>query len=148
MTKSVWSVPCWYFFHGFAARIDDNFYKANYIQIWKDIYRNMCYNLPCSICKGHATRYISNVKLTDINTKEKLINYLFIFHNSVNRRLGKRIYLKENLVKYNRLKMKQCYLMVHRSFTLQYFGLFNGWQRKQGIEITTKYLTKIWNNIN
>ena len=69
MTKSMWSVPCWYFFHGFAARIDENFYKENYIQIWKEIYRNMCYNLPCSICKGHATRYISNVRLSDINTK-------------------------------------------------------------------------------
>ena len=30
MTKEQWSVPTWFFFHGFAARIDEQFYKNNY----------------------------------------------------------------------------------------------------------------------
>ena len=148
MTKSVWSVPCWYFFHGFAAKIDEKFYRDNYKDIWKNVYRNICYNLPCSMCRSHAINYISKVRLNEINTKDRLINYLFNFHNFVNSRLGKPYYLKEHLVKYKRLKMKQCYNLVHRSFNIQYFGLFDGWQRKQGINLTTRYLTIIWNNIN
>ena len=108
----------------------------------------MCYNLPCSMCRKHATNYISRVRLDEINTKSKLIDYLYKFHNFVNSRLGKPYYAKDHLVKYNRLKMKQCYRLVHRSFNLQYYGLFDGWQRKQGIQITTKYLTSIWSNIN
>ena len=150
MTKSVWSVPCWYFFHGFAAKIDENFYRENYKEIWKNIYENICYNLPCPMCKGHATKYISKLRMNEINTKEKLITYLFNFHNFVNLKLRKRQYPKEYLVKYKRLKMKQCYTLVHRSFNIQYMGsmMFNGWQRRQGINITTKYLTKIWNNIH
>ncbi len=148
MTKSVWSVPCWYFFHGFAAKINEGYYQENYMQIWKNIYRNMCYNLPCPECRKHSVNYISKVRLDEINTKPKLINYLYKFHNFVNSRLGKHYYAKEDLEKYNRLKMKQCYSLVHRSFNIQYFGLFDGWQRRQGINITTSYLTIIWNNIN
>ena len=148
MTKSVWSVPCWYFFHGFAAKIDDTFYRNNYMAVWKNIYRNMCYNLPCSMCRKHAINYISKVRLDEINTKAKLIDYIYKFHNFVNHRLGKNYYAKEHLVKYKRLKMKRCYSLVHRSFNIQYYGLFDGWQRKQGINITTKYLTTIWNSIN
>ena len=29
MSKSDWSVPTWFFFHGFAEKVDENYYKVN-----------------------------------------------------------------------------------------------------------------------
>ena len=58
MGKEIWSVPTWYFFHGLAARIDKDFYKNNYMKIWINVYQNICLNLPCPMCKRHATNYI------------------------------------------------------------------------------------------
>ena len=62
MGKEIWAVPCWYFFHGFAARINANFYRNNYREIWRNIYVNLCISLPCPICRNHATNYIKKGK--------------------------------------------------------------------------------------
>ena len=109
MGKEIWSVPCWFFFHGFAARINKTFYEKNYMKIWISIYQNICLNLPRPMCRKHAVNYISSSKATDIETKEKLIKYLFNFHNYVNLKLRKPVYSEENLERYKRLKMKKCY---------------------------------------
>lgn len=149
MGKEVWSVPCWLFFHGFAARINKEFYDNNYLKIWVSVYQNICLNLPCPMCRKHAVNYISKSKKTDIETKEKLILYLFNFHNYVNKRLNKRIYKQEDLEIYKRLKMKKCYYMLYTSFNLPYSStaLFNGWVRGKGIKVTTEFLKVIWNNL-
>uniref|UniRef100_A0A6C0C210 thiol oxidase n=1 Tax=viral metagenome TaxID=1070528 RepID=A0A6C0C210_9ZZZZ len=149
MGKEIWSVPCWLFFHGFAARINKEFYDNNYLKIWISVYQNICLNLPCPMCRKHAVDYISKSKEQEINTKEKLIIYLFNFHNYVNLRINKPQYKIDDLEIYKRLKMKKCYYLLHSAFNLPYSSrsLFNGWQRKVGINNTTDFLRKIWNNL-
>jgi len=148
MGKEIWAVPCWYFFHGFAARINSNFYKNNYREIWRNIYVNLCISLPCPICRNHATNYIKKGRYSDIDTKDKLIRYLFEFHNFVNLQLGKPIFRFENMKVYEKLKMKQCYYLVYKAFTRDYSRLFNSWMKSPKIKSTTDYLLKIWNNID
>lgn len=147
MGKEIWSVPTWYFFHGLAARIDESFYNNNYMTVWINVYQNICFNLPCPMCKRHATNYIKKSKVSDIETKEKLIKYLFNFHNYVNQRIGKPIYKEKDLVKYNYLKLKKCYYLVNNAFNRGYSGQMFSWQRKQGIKKTTDYLHLVWNNV-
>jgi hypothetical protein len=147
MGKEIWAVPCWYFFHGFAARINANFYRSNYKTVWKNIYVNLCLSLPCPMCRQHATKYIKNGQYSDIDTKEKLIKYVFKFHNYVNSQLGKPLFKYDNIDVYERLRMKQCYFMVYKSFTRDYSRMFNGWLKCPKIKMTTDYLLKIWNNI-
>lgn len=150
MTKEQWSVPTWFFFHGFAARIDEQFYKNNYKKIWNTIYKNICSNLPCPVCNYHANLYISNLNYNEINTKDKLIRYLFNFHNSVNKRLNKSIYKFEDLDKYKYLKMSKTYVRTHNNIIKDYFGskIMNGWSRKKGMKVTLDYLILIWKNIH
>jgi len=147
MGKEIWSVPTWYFFHGLAARINKDFYEKNYMSVWINIYQNICMNLPCPMCKKHATIYKKKSKVSDIETKEKLITYLFDFHNYVNGKIGKPIYKKKDLEKYNYLKLKKCYYLVNRSFNFGYSGQMFAWQRRKGIKKTTEYLQLVWNNV-
>ena len=147
MGKEIWSVPTWYFFHGLAARIDEDFYKNNYMKVWINVYQNICLNLPCPMCKRHATNYIRKSKQSDIETKEKLIKYLFDFHNFVNNKIGKKQFKFEDMERYNYLKLKKCYYLVNASFNRGYSNQMFAWQRKENIKVTTKYLQKVWNHV-
>ena len=63
--------------------------------------QGMCPNLPCYGCSFHCSEYIRQYPPT-VESKEKLFKYLVDFHNSVNIKLGKRVYteseVKKNIV--------------------------------------------------
>ena len=147
MTKKVWSRPTWFFFHGIAQQINKKFYDNNYIEVWTNIIKNICYNLPCPMCKYHAINYISLVKHRDINTKERLIRYLFNFHNNVNSRIGKPIFNFSNLEKYKRLKIIRTFNVMYKNLTRNYYSgnTFTSWDRRKKLEITLTYMKEIIN---
>ena len=146
MTKKMWSRPTWFFFHGFAEKINEEFYRKNYILCWNNIIKTICNNLPCPICKSHASKYISTVKHGEINTKERLKLYLFNFHNSVNRHLGYRKYNYNELEKYKRLHIIRTFNMMYVNLTRQYYGdKMYGWVRKRELTNTLSYMKKIIN---
>ena len=150
MTKKQWSRPTWFFFHGFAEKINEQFYKVNYVKCFKYIIHNICKNLPCPICKYHASKYIKIVKHKDINTKQKLIQYLFIFHNSVNERVGKRKFEYNILKKYERLKFDKTFNVMYKNITRDYYGqpTMNSWLRKKNMDKTKQFLESISFYIN
>jgi hypothetical protein len=150
MTKEEWSIPTWFFFHGFAARINEEFYANNYIDCWNKIIKNICNSLPCPVCKYHANLYISNINYNEINTKDKLKRYLFTFHNKVNKRLNKNNFEYSNLEIYKRLKMSRVYTLMHNAIIKEYYGskVLNSWYRRKNMSITLNYLLKIWKNID
>lgn len=86
--RIMWGPAIWYFFHSIAEKIIDNrFYSIreeliNYIKA-------VCANLPCPECSNHAMMYMRKIDDSKIRTPEDLRQMLFIFHNSVNQRLGK-----------------------------------------------------------
>jgi len=53
--------------------------------------------LHCAVCSGHATDYIDNdppenyimISVQNIKAQYVMFYYTFVFHNSVNKRLGK-----------------------------------------------------------
>ena len=96
MSKKRWSIPTWMFFHGIAEKVDETYYKNNYKDVF-DIIRTICQNLPCPYCREHATNYCKTLTDNKINSKEKLKNELFIFHNNVNKKLDKKIFNKSIL---------------------------------------------------
>ena len=50
---------------------------------------SICNNLPCPICKDHSMKYIRKSNIYKIQTKDEMKNYLYVFHNWVNKKLGK-----------------------------------------------------------
>ena len=78
MSKTDWSIPTWFFFHGFAEKVDETYYNNNYKKCF-NIIKEICCNIPCETCRLHATKKMNSTTDNMINTKEKLINYLFNF---------------------------------------------------------------------
>ena len=54
----------------------------------------MCKNLPCPGCSAHCGLYL-NENRPQVDSKQQLFQYLVDFHNSVNKRLGKREFSQE-----------------------------------------------------
>ena len=129
-SKKYWGEPTWYLFHTIASRIDENFYKNNYQMIWNFI-KDTCSTLPCPYCRLHASNYVSKIRLNNVNTKEKLIDVLFTFHNTVNRNTGKTIFKKEELIKYKHANVTKIFNLFQVRFFKSYFITreFNDWNK-------------------
>jgi hypothetical protein len=85
MSPSQWGPPTWTFIHTLAEKIKDEHYAIIGPSTIQYIIQ-ICNNLPCPECSDHARQFWSKVNTNKVNTKQDLINLLFVFHNSVNKR--------------------------------------------------------------
>ena len=129
-TKPYWGQATWFLFHTIACRIDSEYYVKNYVKVWSFIHGCLS-NLPCPYCRMHALSYIKNKKAEDVNTREKLEDFFFAFHNHVNKNTHKKQYLKKDLKKYKRAKIDNIFKNFEMRFFKTYFGSreFSGWIR-------------------
>lgn len=94
--KMKWGEPIWTLFHTMAQKIDPKEFSRLRTEIF-DLIRTVCNSLPCPDCSAHASQYVSQVNWSMIQSKEDLINMLFVFHNTVNRRKGYSLFQREKL---------------------------------------------------
>lgn len=94
--KMKWGEPIWTLFHTMAQKIDPKEFSRLRKEIF-DLIRTICHSLPCPDCTAHASQYVNQVNWSAINTKEDLINMLYVFHNSVNQRKGVAMFPREQL---------------------------------------------------
>jgi len=127
-----WGEPTWYFFHTFIEKITDAFYNSNYKKCI-NVYKIICNNLPCPICREHATNYLRNYKIDDMNTRVKMKIFLLNFHNDVNKRLNKTIYTEAILAQYSRINVIKAYQFFNQEFYVQNYMSknFSGWIRNK-----------------
>lgn len=85
MSPNTWGPPTWIFMHTLAEKIKDESFSVIGPNLILAIMQ-ICYNLPCPECTQHAKEFWTNVKTANIKNKQDLINLLFVFHNSVNKR--------------------------------------------------------------
>jgi hypothetical protein len=81
----IWGKYTWYFFHTIAEKIKEDKFNSNRELIFT-IIKDTCSVLPCPTCRSHAIASLKNVKWDTIQTKYDLKNFLFDFHNVVNKR--------------------------------------------------------------
>lgn len=99
MKKKDWGNAVWILFHTLAEKIKPE-YTEELIVIVSHI-TSICSNLPCPDCQQHASRVMAQVNKTAIAaSKETLIDFLWKFHNDVNKRTKAPFYTKEALDKY------------------------------------------------
>ena len=103
--SSAWATPVWFFFHGMAEKVHENFYNANR-GACLGIVKSICSVLPCPICRKEAEKYINKITVSQVPTKESFKKMIFTFHNAVNRRLHKRIMPESGLRRYKYLIQK------------------------------------------
>lgn len=120
MTKE-WGPPTWMFFHTFAERIHDDFYRSHAPYIL-EMFKQLCSALPCPTCQVHATQYMSKIHVRHVLTKDDFKHMLWTFHNTVNRRLKKPIFTKTELTMYTRanfpLILNHFHYQMKRNWTL------------------------------
>ena len=120
-----WAPPTWIFFHTFAAKINKQFFEANRDQCLS-IIKMACSCLPCPECTRHATYFLATVNGNTIKTKEDLIEMLFVFHNSVNRRLGKSQFAKGSLDMYNNYRIDISLVNFIGGYSAKYGSIMSG----------------------
>jgi uncharacterized membrane protein YheB (UPF0754 family) len=100
----VWGPPIWMFFHTITSKIKDGLD----INVYKSLFRiikTICKNLPCPTCSTDATIFLSKINEDVINSKQKLINNIYIFHNYVNTKNKKTLFNYNKIVNYNQLDL-------------------------------------------
>lgn len=115
MSPSNWGPSTWLFLHTLASKIKEESFPT----IGQQLIANMvqiCYNLPCPECSGHAKEFWRKVKLSNIGCKQDLINLLFVFHNLVNKRKNYPPFRYENLNYYDNTNVVDTYNGFARHF--------------------------------
>ena len=101
MKKQEWGNAVWLLFHTLAEKIKPE-YKEELIILVSHI-SSICYNLPCPECQGHASRTMNSINKSFISqSREHLIDFLWKFHNEVNKFTKSSFYPKESLSIYER----------------------------------------------
>jgi len=98
-----WGRPTWLFLHTFIEKMDPTFYINNKSIIIAFIKR-ICNNLPCNICDKHARKYLINLTPSSVPTKLHMEQFLFTFHNNVNKRIQKPIFVDTNMYRLAKLR--------------------------------------------
>lgn len=115
MSPSYWGPSTWLFIHTLASKIKEDSFPLigpNLIMIIVKI----CNNLPCPECSQHAKSFWANVKTANIKTKTDLINLIFVFHNTVNKRKKLPMFRYENIGYYNTKNVINTYNNFSRNF--------------------------------
>lgn len=145
--RAYWGTPTWYLFHTIAARVNEDYYNLNYEYIW-DFIKNCCGVLPCPLCREHAINYTKNISLSDINTKQKLQNVLFNFHNIANTNGGSKTENISVLEKYNNANIGEIFKLFQDRFFKSYIGnrMFTDWNKNMFKQDFIKFSGKINGN--
>ena len=99
MQKKVWGNAIWLLFHTLAHKLKPEYSRE--VPILFAHINSICNNLPCPDCQQHASKTMNVVNKTAIaSSKEALIDFLWKFHNDVNKRTKTAYYPKESLDKY------------------------------------------------
>jgi hypothetical protein len=115
MSPSQWGPPTWIFIHTLAEKIKDDRFDVIGKQVILNIIE-ICKNLPCPECSDHAKQFWAKVNINKVNTKQDLINLLFVFHNSVNLRKHSRPFKHSDLKYYSTLNLIDTFNNFARNF--------------------------------
>ena len=136
-----WGPVTWILFHSLVESIEDDKFSQVYRQFF-NLIKNMCSVLPCPTCSQHATIYLSRLTDAHINTKERMRNMLYIFHNTINARNKKKGFFVEDLEKYKNANIVECFNNCIREFNTKgnMNQLTESFHRKARVALFRKWL--------
>ena len=115
MSPSQWGPPTWIFMHTLAEKIkEDSFAIIGHNLILVII--QICNNLPCPECAQHAKQFWANVKISNIKNRTDLINLLYVFHNTVNKRKRNQLLRYPDLQYYRTRNIIETYNAFSKNF--------------------------------
>ena len=149
--KMKWGEPVWFFFHTIAEKIKPDVFPVIRMELLK-IINNICRNLPCPLCAQHAGQYLDKTNLNTIQTKEQLIEFLYTFHNEVNKRKGFAIFprelLREKYAQANTVNIIRYFLtsFLDKSYSIRMIA--DDFHRKRLVDELGKWLSSNMQHFN
>lgn len=115
---NTWGPSVWNLFHCMSIKLhEEQFNQSKFIAI--EIIKKICYNLPCPTCREDAMKIVKNLQPEKFKTKQNLTNFVFNFHNHVNKKLKKPEFPRDELdAKYNTANIKALYSNFFIIFTM------------------------------
>ena len=96
MKKKDWGNATWYLFHTLACKLKTEYSNETTVLLSHIV--SICNNLPCPDCQEHASKILSMTNRKAIaSSRENLIQFLFTFHNIVNKKINTPDFSKEDL---------------------------------------------------
>ena len=92
MSPTYWGPSVWRLLHTLVSAISDEGFILLKMQIYQIIYK-ISSLLPCPECTQHALSFMKQIRIESIKTKTDFKNIIYIYHNSVNAKLKKPLYL-------------------------------------------------------
>ena len=103
-SPETWGPAVWIFFHTLATKVNPKYFsklKHSMFRVVSLISRN----LPCPTCAREATIFLAKINPNNFNTKQDFINFIYIFHNWVNKKKKKPLFNSKDLDKYDHLNI-------------------------------------------
>jgi len=149
MSPNEWGPPTWIFIHTLAHKIKEDSFPIISQQLILQI-QQICFHLPCPECAQHARLFWSKVKIVNILTRTDLINLLFVFHNTVNRRKVYKPFRHDSLAIYDNILLIESYNRFVKVFnTKGNMNLLNeSFRRKIMLTLLRKWLMTNWHHFN
>lgn len=104
---NIWGPPTWTLFHTLAEKVKDDCY-LNIAPELVSFIRRICFLLPCPDCQDHASQYWKTTRY-NLTTRKGLKDFLFTFHNEVNKRKNYPIQKIDILQTYSNKKLSHVY---------------------------------------
>ena len=150
MKKKDWGNAVWILFHTLAEKIKPE-YSEELIVIVSHI-TSICNNLPCPDCQQHASRVMAQVNKNAIAaSKETLIEFLWKFHNDVNKRNKGVYYPKESLDKYktaNTINVVKYFIQIMSKTSNNEKTMLHGFHRNIYMKKFIEYINANINKYN
>lgn len=93
--KSVWGPHYWFVLHSFAENYPEHPNNLDK-EVALNFLKSFPFLLPCAECSHHAYQYVKDrVELLPkiVLSRKNMIHFMITFHNDVNIRIGKPIFL-------------------------------------------------------
>ena len=104
MKKKEWGPLIWNFLHTLSLKIKEESFESQKNNLL-NIFRMIISTLPCPYCSQHALTLFKNANKRFIVNKISFIDFIYVFHNQVNRKLRKQIYPRDDLIKIYKKKI-------------------------------------------
>jgi hypothetical protein len=94
--EKLWGRPLWALFHTLSIKIKPESFPVIRVELLQ-IILTICKNIFCPYCANHAVEYLEQNRFIFVNSVEEFKNFLFHFHNDVNIKTKKPLFLFDDL---------------------------------------------------
>jgi hypothetical protein len=114
-SSEVWGPSVWTFFHTLAEKINEKYFFKLRSNIF-NIIKLTCRNLPCPKCASEASIFLEKTNINKINNKQEFINFIYMFHNYVNKKKNKPLFSSTKLNIYKNIHLSSAFLNFIKVF--------------------------------